>query len=119
MNQEKVNKVLDLIIVGLEKGGEFATTQVGVMSQEILNFKFYTSLCILIFLFLSSLGALALWIYAVNNSKPDCKDSQDGILLSFLLFIALIFFQAVPIHSMFKIKYAPTSYVIEYLKGMS
>lgn len=119
MNEEKVNKLLDLIIVGVEKGSEFATTQVSAISEEIINLSFYTNVMwvsVFILMLLICLGVGVICGIRFNREHND-----GNFIASFISMILFVFFftgTCYHVQDLTEVIVAPKLHVVKYVKRM-
>lgn len=121
MIEEKVEKMLDLMITGIEKGSEFVSTESIKFMEELLTYSLFTSyvgLFISTILFLLCLVVLVVNIYRIftvscrsKNNDSQCAAAVFGIGLCLIGVFAYI-----SLDNIIKIKVAPRVYAVEYIK---
>ncbi len=77
---ERVNKLLDLLIENLEKGSDFVNSEAGLITQEIINYGRYVLGVQLILTVLLSLLFMGIAYLCTKKSMEDDWDNPFLVL---------------------------------------
>jgi hypothetical protein len=116
--ENKVEKLLDMLIDALEKGGDLIGENAPKFFTEILEYEYmYSAIfsCFFGFLFLLFLGMTVYFIIAVIKRGDKAEHSLPLVGYSMGLLIIGMIIQA-HVKDVIKIKMAPRVYTIEYLR---
>ena len=114
--ESKLEKLMDLLINGIEKGTELASGELPKLMEEILQYEFYSSLT---FLSLNLFILIVIPILAFLYHKKHSEDLGDGIMISLIASFILISPLIVVLKNtdnLIKIKVAPKVFVIDYIR---
>lgn len=116
--QEKINKLLDILITTIEKGGDFASHQMPEIAQEIITYNLFTY-----YITIAALSLLLVIPFMLfRRFKIYIKEDPDnryndtvfghafGAALSLLVILMIMLITVVKI---VKIKTAPKLFLIE------
>ena len=113
---EKVNKILDLMLSGIEGASDIASAELPGLLQEYINYFMIDAIplsgVVLALIFLPA-TALFYWL-----GKTDFKENKDPtfFFLGLISFVVFLFSFAVTVSKgkeMYTIKVAPKAYMIE------
>ncbi len=115
---EKLEKLLDMFVTGLQKGAGLMQEELPKLAHEILEYAFYSELVKLILCSIILILTISTAIYLV---KFKLKDDRDGYYWGFLVALILpLIISSVNVFTktdnVIKIKVAPRVYLIDYIR---
>jgi hypothetical protein len=119
---QKLEKLLDMLINTLEKGGDLIGEHVPKFFEEILAYEFMYSAIFSGFFGFLFLLCLLLWVVCAIKGIPDIlrnEECTNSMGFLFLYSIGLFFISFViqaHMKDVIKIKIAPRVYTLEYLR---
>ena len=116
---KKLEKLLDLLINGIEKGGELASTEIPKIMEEIITFGFWTEIWGLVLSLLIILLTIIPTVILLFKGVRD--DDTEKFLLGTVVGIGLSLACICAYNTgyrVLKIKLAPKIYMIEYVRGL-
>lgn len=113
---DKLGKLLDMLVLGLEKGAGLLQEELPKLAHEILEYNFYTNLLsAIVFVFIGIVIVVAV-IYALRNLCDDGFDYGFTGLIGSLFITVVLGTAVVKINNIIKIKVAPRVYIIDYIR---
>lgn len=110
---EKLNKILDLMIEGIEKGSQFAKDQLPQLASEILKYESWNHSLWMAIWIAVAIFFLLLVIMVLHSNEPEM------FFIPCIPVIACVMFAFYQFSELKKIELAPKYYLIEMVQSSS